>query len=50
MTVPAPKLRVLGVYSPKAAWPEYNAFLNREVASQNPINFSEETKAFLKRV
>ena len=50
MTVPAPKLRVLGVYSSKAAWPEYNAFLNREVASQNPINFSEETKAFLKRV
>ena len=30
--------------------PEYNAFLDREVASQNPINFSEETKAFLKRV
>ena len=43
----APSLRVLGVYSPKGNRAEYEAFLNREVANSDPVNFSENVKAFL---
>ena len=43
-------VRVIGLYSPKANKAEYEAFLSKEVASRNPINFSQETKAFLERV
>jgi hypothetical protein len=45
-----PKIKVLGLYSPAANAVEYEAFLDKEVASRNPINFSERTKAFLRRV
>lgn len=45
-----PKVQVVGVYSPSASRAEYEAFVNREVESRNPINFSDETKAFLRRV
>ncbi|NUZ07069.1 hypothetical protein [Piscinibacter koreensis] len=45
-----PSLQVIGVYSPKANEVEYAEFVQREIESQNPINFSAETKAFLKRV
>ncbi|WP_140637458.1 hypothetical protein [Methylibium rhizosphaerae] len=41
---------VIGVYSPKANRSEYEAYLAKEVAARNPINFSDETKAFLARV
>ena len=44
-----PSIRVVGVYSPAANADEYRAFLDREVRSRNPVNFSEEAKAFLRR-
>jgi len=45
-----PIIEVVGVYSPSASRAEYEAFLAAQVASRNPINFSDETKAFLSRV
>lgn len=45
----SPKVQVIGVYSPSASGAEYEAFIAKEVASRNPINFSAETKAFLTR-
>jgi hypothetical protein len=43
----APSLQVLGVYSPKGNRAEYEAFLDREVASSDPVNFSENVKALM---
>ena len=48
--MPEPSVRILGVYSPIGNASEYAAFVELEVASQNPINFSQETKDFLKKV
>jgi hypothetical protein len=45
-----PSIKIIGVYSPTADRLAYDAFIQAEVNSQNPINFSEETKAFLRRV
>ena len=45
----SPGVSVIGVYSPSANRVEYEAFVAREVAARNPINFSDETKAFLTR-
>ena len=46
----SPIVSVVGVYSPSANRVEYEAFIAREVAARNPINFSDETKAFLTRL
>ncbi|MBK6854811.1 MAG: hypothetical protein IPG93_25370 [Burkholderiales bacterium] len=46
----SPTVTVIGVYSPSANKVEYEAFVAREVAARNPINFLDETKAFLARV
>ena len=45
-----PCIRVVGVYIPKLDVARYNAFVQEQVDRQNPINFSDELKAFLKRV
>jgi len=46
----APRIQVIGVYSPTVDMPRYRAFVSEQVAKQNPINFSDELKAFLRRV
>lgn len=48
--MPPPSLRVIGVYIPTLDRARYNAFVQEQVDRQNPINFSAELKAFLKRV
>jgi hypothetical protein len=45
-----PRIQVIGVYSPTVDMARYQAFVNEQVARQNPINFSDELKAFLRRV
>ena len=45
-----PRIRVIGVYSPVMDRARYNAFVDEQVARQNPIDFSKELKDFLKRV
>ena len=47
--MPATSIRVVGVYSPTADAERYNSFVQEQVDRQNPINFSDELKAFLKR-
>jgi len=45
-----PQLRVIGIYIPTLDEVRYRAFVEQEVARQNPINFSDELKGFMKRV
>jgi len=45
-----PIVKVLGVYSPRGSASDFRAFVDAEVASQNPINFPEEDKALLHRL
>ncbi len=46
----APRIQVIGVYSPTVDLARYETFVREQVARQNPINCSDELKAFLKRV
>ena len=46
----APSLRVIGVYSPAMDKVRYETFVAAEVDRQNPINFSENLKSFLRSV
>ena len=43
----SPNITILGVYSPRESASDFQAFVDATVASQNPINFPEEEKAFL---
>jgi hypothetical protein len=45
-----PRISLIGVYIPTLDADRYRAFVDQEVSSQNPINFSDELKDFLKRV
>jgi len=45
-----PNIHLIGVCSPTIDRARYNAFVDEQVARQNPINFSQELKDFLKRV
>jgi hypothetical protein len=48
--MPNPRISVVGVYSPTLDKPRYDSFVEEQVDRQNPINFSDELKSFLKRV
>jgi len=45
-----PRISLIGVYLPILDPLRYNAFVATEVASQNPINFCDETKDLLVRL
>lgn len=45
-----PSICVVGVHIPTLDRARYDAFVQEQVNRQNPINFSTELKAFLKRV
>jgi len=45
-----PRIYLVGVYIPTLDSERYCAFVDQEVSRQNPINFSDELKDFLKRV
>lgn len=40
---------VLGLYSPKANHTQYEAYLSRKLASQNPVNYSARMKAMFRK-
>lgn len=45
-----PRISLVGIYIPTLDAERYRAFVNQEISRQNPINFSDELKDFLKRV
>jgi hypothetical protein len=48
--MPSPLVSVIGVHSPTLDRGRYDAFVAEQVNRQNPINFPEELKSFLRRV